>query len=183
MFSIHSRDTRTLASSGWKRGLAVSYAAPSPEPQPGPGPGSHLPTEALARIRNGLRGHERWGPGRAGQLSIVSLKLVADAEVGNLHVPVVPQEQVGWLDVPVDDLLAVHYRERQLEHGPAGPLPRTAHLPSPGQGSPSQVRRSPHHTHSSYKDLSRGLRGPALHPAVKTLRPAQAMSRDTGLGS
>jgi hypothetical protein len=28
---------------------------------------------------------------------------------------IIPQEQVGWLDVPMDDLLAVHCREKQLE--------------------------------------------------------------------
>lgn len=115
---------RTLAPSGWKWDPVARTPTPPPEPQPSPGPGSHLPTEALAGLRNGLGGHERWGPGRAGQPSVVPLKLVADAKVGDLHVPVVPQEQVGWLDVPVDDLLVVHCRERQLERWPRALPPR-----------------------------------------------------------
>lgn len=117
-------------------------STPSPEPQPSPGPERHLSTEALAGIRNGLRGHERRGPCRAGQLGVVPLKLVADAEVSNLHMAVVPQEQVGRLDVPVDDLLIVHCRERQLQrrpgdHGPELPPSREACLKL-------QVGRSPH---------------------------------------
>lgn len=126
----------TQEPSGWKPGLAARYLTPPPEPQPGPGPGNHLPTEALARLRNGLRGHEGWGPSCAGQLSIIPLKLVADAKVGNLDVSVVPQEQVGWLDVPVDDLLAVHCRERQLE---CWPWETAAQNPSPALAWPGKA--------------------------------------------
>lgn len=109
---------------------------PHPFPwTPTPGPGSHLPTEALAGVRDGLGGHECRGAGRAGQLGVVPLELVADTEVGDLHVPVVPQEQVGRLDVPVHDLLAVHCGERQLEPEPAAP---------PGKPVSRQRRRRPH---------------------------------------
>lgn len=134
-FGVHPRDTGP-----WhlQLGNEASLQATPPlaaEPQPGPGPGSHLPTEALAGIGDGLGGHERRGAGRAGQLGVVPLKLVADAEVGDLHVPVVPQEQIGRLDVPVDDLLAVHCGERQLERRP-GPRPRPWPKPAPQPGKP-----------------------------------------------
>lgn len=103
-------------------------------PQPSPGPESHLPTEALARIRNGLRGHECRGPCRARQLSIIPLELVADPKVGDLHVAIVPKEQIGWLDVPVDDLLAVHCRREAGGHASLGGI--TAQSPSPALTQP-----------------------------------------------
>jgi len=36
------------------------------------------------------------------------MELIADAEVCDLDSPVLAQQQVGWLDVPVDDTLVVH---------------------------------------------------------------------------
>lgn len=163
---------RTLAPSGWKWDPVARTPTPPPEPQPSPGPGSHLPTEALAGLGNGLGGHERWGPGRAGQPSVVPLKLVADAEVGDLHVPVVPQEQVGWLDVPVDDLLVVHCRERQLERW-AGALPPR---PPPALAWPWRLPQTP-------GEKERGLPVPCTHSSLEDLGPpAQLCSEDTNLG-
>lgn len=160
---------------------------PPSKPQPRLDPGGHLSTEALAGVRNGLGGHERWGPSRAGQPSVVPLELVADAEVSNLHVPVVPQKQVGWLDVPVDDLLVVHCRERQLERRPAAPSPKTA--PSalawprrrPQAPGEKQLRLPGPCTHSSHEDLGRGYQGPLLSYAVKTLTQAVSNRAKPGL--
>lgn len=69
---------------------------------------AHLPTEALLVLRYHLRGHEGRRPGRARQLGVHPLEFLADAEVGDLDVAVVAQQQVGGFDVPVDDLVVVH---------------------------------------------------------------------------
>lgn len=75
---------------------------------------AHLSAEALAGLWQGLWCHEGWRPGRAGQQSVVALELVAHSEVCDLQVAVVAQQQVGRLDVPVDDLLVMHW-EKQKE--------------------------------------------------------------------
>lgn len=69
---------------------------------------TYFPTEALSGVGEGLRRHEGRRAGGAGQQSVVALELVADPEVGYLHVAVVAQQQVGGFDVPVDNLLVVH---------------------------------------------------------------------------
>lgn len=69
---------------------------------------SHLPTEALLVLSHHLRRHEGRCSRRAGQQRVRTLKLVAHAKVCDLDVTVVSQQQVGGLDVPVDDLVVVH---------------------------------------------------------------------------
>ena len=163
------------------------YPTPPPKPQPRPDPGGHLSTEALAGVRNGLRGHECWSPSGAGQPSVVPLELVADAEVSNLHVPVVPQKQVGWLDVPVDDLLVVHCRERQLKRRPGAPSPKTAPLAlacpwrHPQTPEEKQLGLPGPCTLSSHEDLRKGCQGPLLSYAVKTLTQAVSSRAKPGL--
>lgn len=156
VFGVCPRDTKTRHPKLEIRPRCM-ISTRSPEPQPSPGSGSHLSTEALAGIGNGLRGHERRGPGCAGQLGVVPLKLVADPEVGDLHMAIVPQEQVGRLDVPVDDLLIVHCRESGYSVGWG------AAAQSPPAGEPaSSVSWEGAHTHSSHEGLGRGLQGPPL---------------------
>lgn len=69
---------------------------------------THFPAEALPRVREGLRSHKSGSAGGAGQQSVVAFKLVADPKVRYLHVAIIAQQQVGGLDIPVDDLLVVH---------------------------------------------------------------------------
>lgn len=76
----------------------------------------HLSTEALLVLRHHLGGHEGRRPRRARQLGVRPLELFADAKVGDLDVAVVAQQQVGGLDVAVDDLVVVHWkRARERE--------------------------------------------------------------------
>lgn len=75
---------------------------------------SHLSTEALLVFGHHLGGHEGRRPRRARQEGIRPLKLVAHAKVCDLDVTVVAQQQVGGFDVPVDDLVVVHWKVNML---------------------------------------------------------------------
>lgn len=68
----------------------------------------YLSAEALAVVRQRLWGHKSRSPSRAGEQGIVSLELVTNAKISDLHMAVISQQQVRGLDVPVDDLLIVH---------------------------------------------------------------------------
>lgn len=72
-------------------------------------PDAHLSAEALSFFIYHLRGHEGRRPRCARQESICALELLADAEIGDLDMAVITQQQVGWFDVPVDDLVVVHW--------------------------------------------------------------------------
>jgi hypothetical protein len=39
------------------------------------------------------------------------MELITDTKVCNLDVPILTQQEVGWLDVPVDDTLVMHCNE------------------------------------------------------------------------
>lgn len=70
---------------------------------------SYLPAEAMLVFGHHLGGHEGRRPLRARQEGVRPLKLVAHTKVCDLDVAIVPQQQVGGLDVPVDDLVVVHW--------------------------------------------------------------------------
>lgn len=78
-------------------------------PPPHPDLRAHLSAEALSLFVYHLRGHEGRRPRCARQEGVRALELLADAEIGDLDVAVVAQQQVGRLDVPVDDLVVVHW--------------------------------------------------------------------------
>lgn len=66
-----------------------------------------------------MLGHHLWGhegrrPCRAGQESVRPLELVAHTEVCDFDVAVVPQQQVGGFNVPVDDLVVVHWTKQRV---------------------------------------------------------------------
>jgi hypothetical protein len=42
------------------------------------------------------------------------MELIADTKVCDLDTPILTQEQVRWLDVPVNDTLVVHYTRESL---------------------------------------------------------------------
>lgn len=63
-----------------------------------------------------LWGHEGGRAGGVGEEGVLAVELVAHAEVCNLDVAIVPQKQVGGLDVSVDDLLVVHWKYRTQKH-------------------------------------------------------------------
>lgn len=66
-----------------------------------------------------LGGHEGRCPCCARQECIRPLELVAYSKVCDLDVSIVSQQQVGGFDVPVDDLVVVHwkmYREQRSQY-------------------------------------------------------------------
>lgn len=71
---------------------------------------TYLSTEAFARIWNRLRSHEGWCPSSTGKLGVTPFKLIADSKIRYFDMPIISQEQVGWLDVTMNDLLIVHYK-------------------------------------------------------------------------
>lgn len=80
---------------------------------------AHLPAEALPAVGQCLWSHEGGRPSRAGQQCVVALKLVADAKVCDLDMAIVPQQQVGGLDVSVHNLLVVHWKRDTVDENPA----------------------------------------------------------------
>lgn len=69
----------------------------------------YLATEALAVVRQSLWRHKCRSPGRAGEQGIVPFKLVTNTKISNLHMAVISKQQIWGFDVPVDDLLIVHW--------------------------------------------------------------------------
>ncbi len=68
----------------------------------------NLSREVLAGLWEGLWGEKRWRPNCAGQEGIRSLKLVTDPKVCNFNMAIFPQNQVGRLDVPMNDFLVMY---------------------------------------------------------------------------
>lgn len=75
---------------------------------------THFPAEALPCVWEGLRSHKSGRAGGTGQQSVVAFKLVADPKVCYLHVAIIAQQQVWGLDIPMDDLLVMHWGGRSL---------------------------------------------------------------------
>lgn len=55
-----------------------------------------------------FRGHESRCSRRVGEEGVLAIELVANPEVRDLNVAVVPEQQVRWLNVAVDYLLVVY---------------------------------------------------------------------------
>ncbi len=60
-------------------------------------------------VREALRRGEGGGAGRVGEEGVAAVELVADAQVRDLDQALRRAQQVGRLDVAVDDLLVVNY--------------------------------------------------------------------------
>lgn len=76
---------------------------------------THLSAEALLMFGYHLGGHEGRRPRRARQEGVRPLKLVAHTKVCDLDVTIVTQQQVGGFDVPVDDLVVVHWKNTEQD--------------------------------------------------------------------
>lgn len=63
-----------------------------------------------------LGSHEGGRASGVGEEGVLAVELVAYAKVSNLDVAIVPQQQVGGLDVSVDDLLVVYCKCRTHKH-------------------------------------------------------------------
>lgn len=75
----------------------------------------HLSAEAVLVLSHHLWSHEGRRPRRARQEGVRPLELVAHSEVCDFDVTIVPQQQVGGFDVPVDDLVIVHWTRQRRQ--------------------------------------------------------------------
>src|SRR5687767_2146974 len=81
-------------------------------------PGNHLVKDGSRRPDVGapvgllalrlLRRHIRWSPeSGAGYCELRRVLQLCEAEVGNLHLPLRCDQQISWLDITMDNILAV----------------------------------------------------------------------------